>query len=141
MTLHQKPIMKKILVVDDQPEIRKLIRLTIGSKFEVLEAANAEEASACLTEQRPDLILLDVMMPGIDGLDWCHMIKKVAKLDNLRIIIVSSKTQLQDYADALSVGAEGYVAKPFSPAALLAKIEELLATAPATDCGCQAMQA
>lgn len=133
--------MKKILVVDDQPEIRKLIRLTIGSKYEVLEAANAEEASACLTEQRPDLILLDVMMPGIDGLDWCRMIKKVARLDNLRIIIVSSKTQLQDYADALAVGAEGYVAKPFSPAALLAKIEELLATAPATDCGCQAMQA
>jgi len=81
------------------------------------------------------------MMPGIDGLDWCRMIKKVARLDNLRIIIVSSKTQLQDYADALAVGAEGYVAKPFSPAALLAKIEELLATAPATDCGCQAMQA
>jgi len=133
--------MKKILVVDDQPEIRKLIRLTIGSKYEVLEAANAEEASACLTEQRPDLILLDVMMPGIDGLDWCRMIKKVARLDNLRIIIVSSKTQLQDYADALAVGAEGYVAKPFSLAALLAKIEELLATAPATDCGCQAMQA
>lgn len=118
--------MKKILVVDDHPEIRKLIKIALGYKFIVTEAANAEEASNRLSEDRPDLVLLDIMMPGINGLDWCLMVKKIAKLEHIKIIIVSGRSEPDDFANANLAGADAYITKPFAPSELLSKINQVL---------------
>ena len=77
--------MKKILIVDDQVLIRKLITLTLGKKYHIVEASNTDEASLMLEQEAPDLVVLDIMMPGINGLEWLAMIKRHNKNPSLKI--------------------------------------------------------
>ena len=119
--------MKKILVVDDNAEIRKLMKLTLGMQYQVSEADCATDATIKLSEVHPDLIILDIMMPGINGLEWCKLIRKMPQHDHVKIIIVSALDQSEDMSEGMESGANGYISKPFSPIELMNEIKHQLA--------------
>ena len=108
--------MTKILVVDDHADIRRLLRITLGKDFTVLEADNGAQALAVVREQLPQFVLLDVMMPGeIDGLQALVAIKGDPATRNTLVAIVSARGQEADSAKAKLLGADAYFVKPFSP--------------------------
>ncbi len=114
----------KILVVDDEKEIADLLEIyLISDGFEVLKAYNGEEGLRILEQEKIDLMLLDVMMPGIDGLEMC---RRVREDKNIPIIIVSAKSQELDKILGLSTGADDYVSKPFNPLELMARVKSQL---------------
>ena len=114
----------KILVVDDEKEIADLLEINlISDGFEVLKAYNGEEGLKILEQEKVDLMLLDVMMPGIDGLEMC---RRVREDKNIPIIIVSAKSQELDKILGLSTGADDYVSKPFNPLELMARVKSQL---------------
>ncbi len=120
--------MTKILLVDDHSDIRRLIRITLGKAFEVLEAEDGKTGLEIARRQKPDLVVLDVMMPGeLDGLQVLDAIKSDPQLKNTRVIMVTARGQVQDYEDGVQRGADAYFIKPFSPLQLVAAIKETLA--------------
>ncbi len=118
--------MKKILVIDDNAEIRKLIKVSVGTKYIVTEAISAVDASLRLEDDKPDLILLDIMMPGVNGLDWCKLIRRWYEYSDIKIILISALIQQNEIIEGLQAGANGYITKPFSPTHLLSEIERVL---------------
>ncbi len=119
--------MNRILLVDDHSDIRRLIRITIGADFEVLEAEDGASGLDIARKQRPDLVVLDVMMPGkIDGLDVLDAIKADPELVHTRVIMVTARGQVRDYEDGIKRGADAYFIKPFSPLQLVAAIKTAL---------------
>ncbi len=120
--------MTKILLVDDHSDIRRLIRITLGKAFEVLEAEDGSTALEILRRQKPALVVLDVMMPGgMDGLQVLDVIKGDPTLAEIRVIMVTARGQASDYEDGMRRGADAYFIKPFSPLQLVAAIKEILA--------------
>lgn len=120
--------MKKILIVDDEPGIRKLVESTLKSKeYHILQAEDGTKAVDIAREENPDIILMDIMMPGgIDGFEATRILKNDPKTRESIIIILSAKGQKEDLAKGLQSGADGYFTKPFSPLALVKKLEEVL---------------
>ena len=113
-----------ILVVDDEPQIRRVMRTTLTSHgYTVLEAKNGEEALESIRAQRPDLILLDVNMPGMSGLDVCREIRHTSEVP---IIMLTVRNSEQDKVLALDAGADDYVVKPFGAEELMARIRAAL---------------
>src|SRR4029077_6561324 len=113
-----------ILVVDDEPQIRRVLRVTLSSNgYEVIEAMNGEEAIATVIRERPDLILLDVNMPGMSGFEVCS---KIRFSFGGPIIMVTVRNSEQDKILALDSGADDYVVKPFAMGELLARIRAAL---------------
>jgi len=113
-----------ILVVDDEPQIRRVLRATLSSNgYDVVEAKNGEEAIEAVLRERPDLILLDVNMPGMNGLEACAKIR--LSFDG-PIIMVTVRNSEQDKIRALDSGADDYVVKPFATGELLARIRAAL---------------
>ena len=113
--------MARILVADDEHGIRALLRLTlVPAGHSVVEAADGDEALALARTHRPDIVILDVWMPGLSGLDVCRAIRADSSLAGTRVIIASGHAS---DADALAAGADAVFAKPFSPARLLAAVE------------------
>lgn len=120
--------MSKILLVDDHSDIRRLIRVTLGKSFEVLEAADGTNALEIVRQEKPDLVVLDVMMPGgLDGLQVLEAIKSDPLLEHIHVIMVTARAQAKDQADGMKHGADAYFFKPFSPLQLVACIKETLA--------------
>lgn len=120
--------MKKILLVDDHADIRRLIRITLGKNYEVFEAEDGPAALITARSQKPDLVVLDVMMPGeLDGLQVLDALKSDPQLTGTRVIMVTARGQAQDYEDGIRRGADAYFIKPFSPLQLVACIKETLA--------------
>jgi DNA-binding response OmpR family regulator len=121
--------MKKILIVDDHADIRKLIRMTLEfENYEIREAADGESALREAADLRPDLVLLDVMMPGpIDGLEFCRRLRADAALNDVRVIMLSARGQARDREAGLQAGADTYLVKPFSPLQLIECIADLWA--------------
>ena len=119
-------LVKTILIVDDNPEIRTLISHILTPKYRVAEADCAVNASIQLEKAKPDLILLDINMPGMNGLEWCAMLKHWYKNTNIKIIMVSALNKAEQVSKGSQFGADGYVTKPFSPAKLLDEIERHL---------------
>jgi two-component system phosphate regulon response regulator PhoB len=118
---------KKILIVDDQSEIRKLIRLTLMRRYELLEAENAADALEIIGAERPDAVVLDVMMPGeMDGYQLCNKIKQDPALCSIHVALVTARGQSVDQEQGTAVGADGYFVKPFSPMALVHHLDESL---------------
>ena len=116
-----------ILVVEDQEDNRQILRDLLGNAgFDLIEAENGEEALAALTKQRPDLILMDIQLPIIDGYEASRRIKAKPELQHIPIIAVTSYALSGDDVKAFAAGCDAYVAKPFSPRALLAKVREYL---------------
>jgi len=110
----------KILVVDDEPQIRRVLRVDLSSKgYIVDDARSAEEALAQVTSGRPDLILLDINMPRVNGLEACRMIRRVS---DAAIVMLTVRNSEEDKVAALDAGADDFVSKPFSMPELLARI-------------------
>ncbi len=121
--------MKKILIVDDQPEVRELVEVTLSvGNYRILQASTGDEALALTRIERPDLVLLDVMMPNssIDGFEVCRRIKSDPVLRETVVIMVTARGQEQDLQMGRAAGADGYFTKPFSPLELISKVEEIL---------------
>lgn len=119
--------MKKLLIVDDQSEIRKLLRLTLMRRYELYEAENADEAWQVITAVRPQAVILDVMMPGtMDGYELCRRIKSDPELSAIHVVLVTARGQATDRVRGTEAGADGYYVKPFSPLALTQHLEKAL---------------
>ena len=113
-----------ILVVDDEKEIADLLEIyLISDGFHVLKAYSAMEGLRILKNQKVDLVLLDVMMPNMSGIEMC---RKIRETNNIPIIIVSAKTQDIDKIVGLTTGADDYVSKPFNPLELMARVKSQL---------------
>ncbi len=118
---------QKILVVDDEEDILELVKYNLTKEgFLVTCAANGEQALTHAAELFPDLIILDLMLPGIDGLDVCRRLKQNEKTKKTPIIMVTAKGEDADVVAGLELGADDYVIKPFSPRVLLARIKAAL---------------
>ncbi len=116
-----------ILVVDDEPINLDILRTRLAVHgYEILTATNGEEALAVATAQKPDLILLDIMMPKIDGIDVCRRLKADASLPFMPIILVTAKADSKDVVVGLEAGADEYLTKPVDQAALVARVKSML---------------
>lgn len=120
--------MKKILIVDDQQQVRELVEVTLrGENYHVLQAKSGEEAVKTAKKEKPELIIMDIMMPGkIDGLEATHRIKNGPETKECKVIMLTAKGQDADIEKGYQAGAEGYFVKPFSPLDLIKKVEESL---------------
>ncbi len=104
----------KILVVDDEENIRKLVNYNlILDGYDVIMAVDGKEGLEKAIQEKPDLILLDIMMPEMDGLEVCSRLKKNPETRDIPIFMLSAKGQMQDLEDAFDVGADNYITKPF----------------------------
>jgi DNA-binding response OmpR family regulator len=118
---------KKILVVDDEPDVASLLTLMLKSQgYAVINAADGQEALEKARGENPDLILLDVMLPRMDGYKVARMLKFDENYSHIPIIMLTAKIQERDKATGLEMGANDYLTKPFDTAILLAKIKERL---------------
>lgn len=117
-----------ILIVEDNADIRQYLSEELGKSYHILKANNGEEALSIVKEQEIDLILTDVMMPVMDGLQLCKQIKQNLRTCHIPIIILSAKTDLKEQLEGLQVGADDYIPKPFSMAMIAAKIKNLFRT-------------
>jgi two-component system, cell cycle response regulator DivK len=119
---------KRILLVEDQEDNRQILRDLLGSAgYELTEAENGEEALAALAKQQPDLILMDIQLPIMDGYEATRRIRTIPDLKSVPIIAVTSHALAGDEEKALAAGCNGYVSKPYSPRELLAKVRAYLA--------------
>lgn len=117
--------MHKVLIVDDQADIRRMMMIALSGDFDLLEAGDGLTALQIVREHRPDVVLLDVMMPGeMDGLQVLAAIRNDPQLKDTRVIMVSAKGQVSDSELGIQMGANAYFVKPFSPLQLLKAIHE-----------------
>jgi two-component system, OmpR family, phosphate regulon response regulator PhoB len=117
----------RLLIVDDEPAIREMVRFTLSrSGFEVFEAEDAAQAKQQIMEARPDLLLLDIMMPGQSGLELARELRSRDATRELPIIMLTARGTDRDKIRGLDVGADDYMTKPFSPGELVARIKALL---------------
>ena len=118
---------KRILIVEDQEDNRKILRdLLTSAGYEPIEAATGEEGVSLAGTERPDLILMDIQLPGLDGYEATRQIKANPALRQTPVIAVTSYALSGDDVKAREAGCDAYVTKPFSPRSLLAKIREYL---------------
>jgi len=118
---------RHVLVVEDEQDILSLIAFNLRKEgFTADTAASGEEALAFLRDTRPDIVILDLMLPGIDGLEVCNIMKRDEELQTIPIIMLTAKTEDTDIVSGLEVGAEDYITKPFSPKVLLARVRTVL---------------
>jgi DNA-binding response OmpR family regulator len=123
---------KSILVIDDNDDIRGLLSLVLQKEgYEVLEAAGGSEALIKINESKPDLILLDVMMPGLSGLEVLATIResREKKISEVPVIMITAKSTTDDIDAAIELGANSYIVKPFRPANLVEKVSEIFQAA------------
>ncbi|MFT5875911.1 MAG: two-component system alkaline phosphatase synthesis response regulator PhoP, partial [Clostridium sp.] len=118
---------EKILVVDDEEHIQELIKFNLEkSGYKVICADNGIDALKLAKEQLPQLMLLDLMLPGMDGLDVCKEIRKDSNMSNMPIIMITAKGEEIDKIIGLELGADDYITKPFSVRELVARIKAIL---------------
>jgi two-component system cell cycle response regulator DivK len=118
---------KRILIVEDQEDNRTILRDVLSTAgYDLIEAFNGEDAVRLAQGQRPDLILMDIQLPLMDGYEATRRIKATPELNSIPIIAVTSYALSGDDAKARAAGCNAYVAKPFSPRQLLAKVREFL---------------
>ncbi len=124
----------KILVVDDEPDALELIEFNLKSSgFDVLTAADGETALRLARTRAPDLILLDLMLPEVDGLEVCKILRRDPATSNLPIVMLTAKAAEVDRVLGLELGADDYVTKPFSPRELVLRVKNLLRRRSAPD--------
>ena len=124
--------MPTILVVDDEPTIRVLLRVTLeGSGHSVLEAADGVSALELARRERPDLMLLDIALPALNGLEVCRRLKEDPATAATPIFLLTGFVQQAERDAAVEAGGQGFIAKPFSPAVLVAQIDDALRRRPA----------
>ncbi|MBI2320918.1 MAG: response regulator [Chloroflexi bacterium] len=119
--------MRKLLIADDDPTLRNLVRTTLQSdEYEILEAGTGNEALAVARAERPQLVLLDVQMPGLTGVAVCRELKADPETRDTIVVMLTSRSQEADLAEGRAAGADEYLTKPFSPLRLLRLVESVL---------------
>jgi DNA-binding response OmpR family regulator len=121
-------VSKKILIVEDQENILELVSAIFNDlkDYKILQARDGKEAISMASEHNPDIVLLDIQLPKINGYDVCTLIKKNPSLSHTKVLMLSSQGQKYDIKKSEEVGANGYIVKPFRPTKLVEKVEELL---------------
>ena len=118
---------KKILVVDDEPAILKMVEFRLKANgYEVVTASDGQEGFEKAKTESPDLMILDLMLPKIDGHKVCGLLKADTRYKNIPIIMFTARAQEKDRKLGQELGAEAYITKPFEPDVLLGKIKELI---------------
>lgn len=118
---------KKVLIVDDEPSIVVSLQFLMNQcGFEVITATSGEEALETIMKFNPNLILLDVMLPGIDGYEVCEIVRLDPKWRKVKIIFLSAKGKEEDIAKGMVLGADEYITKPYSNAEVVEKVTKLL---------------
>ena len=117
------PHHKKILVIEDEPDIQEMLSFNLEQEgYQVLSCDSGEKGLDLLAKNLPDLVLLDLMLPGIDGLTICRAIRGHADTKHIPIIVLSARADESDRVQGLELGADDYVTKPFSPKELVARV-------------------
>lgn len=120
---------ERILVIEDDPNALRLVEYTLGQEgYQVITAADGLEGLKKAREEHPDLIILDIMLPGLDGYEVCQQLRQEPKTIKLPILMLSAKAREIDKATGLKVGADDYLTKPADPAMIVAKVKTLLAS-------------
>lgn len=120
-------IKSRILIVDDEPDILRVVKdLLEGENYSVATAKNASEAFKRIKDSKPQLIVLDLKLPGTDGLEICRTLKAEERTRDISVIILSTKSEDSDKIVGLEIGADDYVTKPFSPGELVARVKAVL---------------
>ena len=118
---------EKILVVDDEEDILELVGFNLSREgFKVVSAATGEKALDIIRKEIPDLIVLDLMLPGIDGLEVTRRLKTASEIKEIPIVMLTAKGEEADIVTGLELGADDYITKPFSPRVLVARIKAVL---------------
>ncbi len=117
---------KKVLVVDDDARVRRLMAATLGNDYRMLEAADGLQALDIASSERPDVVLLDVKLPGLDGFEVCRRLKASSDTAQARVVMVTGLGEDRDRVKGREAGADAYFTKPFSPRGLIAFLEDLL---------------
>ena len=118
---------KRILLVDDEPDFVETVEFFLsGSDYQVFVAKNGKKALEQVKMNKPDLVLLDVMMPEMDGLEACKRLKNDPTTNSIPIIMLTAKGRKEDVVDAIAAGANSYIVKPFNLSDLLERIEKTL---------------
>ena len=124
---------KRILVVDDEARVREMLEFRLRLfGYEVLTAANGSEALDVAASEKPDLVLLDVMMPELDGFQVCSRLKQNEAAKNIPVVMLTAKAEAKDVTRAFNSGAEDYVVKPYDPVVLQQKVVQNLRGAAGT---------
>lgn len=119
---------KRILLVEDEEDLRKMLKFRLeGLNYDVAEARDGLEGLNKARTSKPDLIIMDLMLPKMDGYKVCGLLKPDARFSRIPIIMFTARAQENDKEMAKEVGADAYITKPFEPEVLVGKIEELLA--------------
>ena len=117
----------RILVVDDEPDILELVQYNLGkAQYDVVGVASGEEALVQVRTTPPDLIVLDLMLPGVDGLEVCRALQRDTRTAAIPIVMLTARGEEADVVAGLELGADDYLTKPFSPRVLLARIRAVL---------------
>src|SRR5438105_15358819 len=117
----------RILVVDDEPDILELVQYNLGkAQYDVVGVESGEEALVQVHSIPPDLIVLDLMLPGVDGLEVCRALKRDTRTAGIPIVMLTARSEDADVVAGLELGADDYLTKPFSPRVLLARIKAVL---------------
>jgi len=121
----------KLLIADDEPSVRSLVHVTLeGDEHTILEASDGVEALEVARSEHPSLVLLDIMMPRLDGLAVCRAIKSDPDTSGTVVVMLTAQAQDRDRDQGLAAGADDYFTKPFSPLALLNMVERVRETRP-----------
>jgi phosphate regulon transcriptional regulator PhoB len=118
---------QKILVIEDEPDIRKLVQYNLTQEhFNVLEAEDGEQALSLLQREKPNLVILDLMLPGLSGMELCKILRQRSDTSRLPILMLTAKASEADRIVGLEMGADDYLAKPFSPREMVARVRAIL---------------
>ena len=116
-----------VLVIDDEEDLIELVRYNLEREgFEVFGACDGESGLSLAVQKRPDVIIVDLMLPGIDGLEACRSLRAQSETEDIPIIMLTAKTAEPDRIVGLEIGADDYVTKPFSPRELILRIKSIL---------------
>ena len=119
---------KRVLIIDDEENVLSLVSATLGydQRFDIALARNGKEALESAVNDVPDLVILDMLMPIMDGFQVCQALKNDPKTAHVKVIMLTAMAQEADLGKAIAAGADRYITKPFSPTKLLDAVEEIL---------------
>jgi len=120
-------VIQSVLVIEDEDDIRELVAYNLLKEgYQVASVASGEEGLSAIETRAPDLVLLDLMLPGIDGLSVCRQLKQTEKSRSIPVIMLTAKGEEGDIVAGLNLGADDYITKPFSPRVLMARVQAVL---------------
>ena len=119
--------MLKVLIADDEHNIRHILDFSLHAEgFDVIAAHNGEDAFEMAVHQAPDLVILDVMMPGQGGIETCRLLKEDRRTADIPVLLLTARSSRADREEGIAAGADGYITKPFSPLKLVTTVQTIL---------------